>query len=71
MKKIAFVNGEKAYQILLNLGYKMSQAQKIIDKKRLFNFDEIVTSKNQILNGDVFLIDYRCEPQGLEPIFED
>lgn len=71
MKKIAFVNGEKAYQILLNLGYKMSQAQKIIDKKRLFNFDEIVTSKNQILNGDVFLIDYQCEPHGLEPIFED
>jgi putative prophage lambdaCh01, recombination protein bet len=71
MKKIAFVNGEKAYQILLNLGYKMSQAQKLIDKKRLFNFDEIVTSKNQILNGDVFLIDYECEPKGLEPIFED
>ncbi|WP_269500748.1 RluA family pseudouridine synthase [Campylobacter ureolyticus] len=70
MKKIAFVNGEKAYQILLNLGYKMSQAQKIIDKKRLFNFDKIVRSKNQILNGDVFLIDYECEPQGLEPIFE-
>lgn len=71
MKKIAFVNGEKAYQILLNLGYKMSQAQKFIDKKRLFNFDKIVTSKNQILNGDVFLIDYQCEPKGLEPIFED
>ena len=71
MKKIAFVNGEKAYQILLNLGYKMSQVQKLIDKKRLFNFDEIVTSKNQILNGDVFLIDYECEPKGLEPIFED
>ncbi|EPH10103.1 RluA family pseudouridine synthase [Campylobacter ureolyticus ACS-301-V-Sch3b] len=71
MKKIAFVNGEKAYQILLNLGYKMSQAQKLIDKKRLFNLDEIVISKNQILNGDVFLIDYECEPKGLEPIFED
>ncbi|MCZ6150948.1 RluA family pseudouridine synthase [Campylobacter ureolyticus] len=71
MKKIAFVNGKKAYQILLNLGYKMSQAQKIIDKKRLFNFDKIVSSKNQILNGDVFLVVYKCESKGLEPIFED
>lgn len=71
MKKIAFANGEKAYQILLNLGYKMSQAQKFIDKKRLFNLDEIVSSKNQILNGDVFLIDYECKPRGLKTIFED
>lgn len=71
MKKIAASKEQKAYQILLKLGYKMSEAQKFIDKKRLFNFDEVVSSKNQILNGDVFLIDYQCEPQGLEPIFED
>ncbi|QKF63915.1 RluA family pseudouridine synthase [Campylobacter corcagiensis] len=69
-KKIATSNGKKAYEILLNLGYSMKESQRLIDKRRLFCGDEIL-SKNTIAFGDIFLIDYECESRGLEPIFED
>ncbi|MSN96990.1 RluA family pseudouridine synthase [Campylobacter sp. FMV-PI01] len=70
-RKILNSNGKKAYQILLDLGYSMSQAQRLIDKKRLINLEKVVENKNQILQGEVFLIDYECKPKNLEPIFED
>lgn len=69
-KKISDANDEKAYQILISLGYKMKEAQSLIDKGRLFCGDEIL-SKNSIVNGEIFLIQYDAKPKGLRPIFED
>lgn len=69
--KIANVSLEKAYKVLLNSGFNMSESQKLIDKGRLFDESGCVKNKNEILNGDIFLIDYKCEPKGLKPIFEN
>lgn len=69
-KKIAHSNGKKAYEILLDLGYDMRSAQRLIDRARLACSGEIVREKNAILHGDVTLIEYECKPRGLKPIFE-
>lgn len=69
-KKIAHANGEKAYEILLNLGHNMRSAQRLIDRARLACNGEIVREKNAILHGDVALVEYECKPRGLKPVFE-
>ena len=48
----------------------MSQTQRLIDKGRLICGGSVVSEKNAILCGDVFLIDYEAKPKGLKPIFE-
>ena len=48
----------------------MSQTQRLIDKGRLICDGSVVSEKNAILSGDVFLIDYEAKPKGLKPIFE-
>ncbi|CAD7289270.1 hypothetical protein LMG7974_01431 [Campylobacter majalis] len=69
-KKIAIANGKKAYEILLDLGYDMRSAQRLIDRARLACNGEVVREKNAILHGDVTLIEYECKPRWLKPIFE-
>lgn len=69
-KFIKNVNGEKAYEILLSLGYKMGEAQRLIDRARLACDGEVVREKNAVLFGNVSLIEYECNPRGLMPIFE-
>jgi len=64
-------DGEKAYEILLRNSHDMRTAQRLIDKKRLFCGDALVESKNEILRGEVFLIDYECHPRGILPIWEN
>lgn len=61
----------KAYEVLMKLGYSLDQAQRLIDKKRLYCNENLVLKKNEILEGDIFLIDYECKPKGLMPIFEN
>ncbi|NLK66098.1 MAG: RluA family pseudouridine synthase [Campylobacteraceae bacterium] len=70
-KKIAVANNEKSYQILLNLGYSMRDAQRLIDRGRVLNSKGESVDKSSVLNGDVFLVEYECEPRGLKPIFEN
>ncbi|WP_139454084.1 RluA family pseudouridine synthase [Campylobacter armoricus] len=65
-------NGKKAFRLLMDeLKISMSQAQKIIDKKRLFCDGKLVEEKNQFLNGLVELITYENNPKGLEVVFEN
>lgn len=71
MKKIADVKNKKAYEVLLNYGFSMSKSQKFIDKSRLICNQNLVKNKNEILNGEIFLIDYKCEPKNLKPVFEN
>jgi pseudouridylate synthase len=59
----------RAYKILLLSGYKMEVAQRLIDKGRLICNDKILT-KNDVVNGKCFLIDYVPNPCGLKPIFD-
>ncbi|QQF52529.1 RluA family pseudouridine synthase [Campylobacter fetus subsp. venerealis] len=67
--KLGYFLGEKAYRILLNLGYSMKEAQKLCDKGRLL-VNDAVRGKNDPVFGEAYFIDYECEPKGLKPIFE-
>ena len=69
-KFIAHVKGQKAYEILLQNGYKMREAQRLIDKGRLICDDAVVSEKNALLSGEICLIEYETNPRGLKPIFE-
>ena len=69
-KFIAHAEGQKAYEILLQNGYKMREAQRLIDKGRLTCDGAVVSEKNALLSGEICLIDYETNPRGLQPIFE-
>ena len=69
-KFIAHAEGQKAYEILLQNGYKMREAQRLIDKGRLICDGEVVSEKNALLSGEICLIEYETNPRGLKPIFE-
>ena len=69
-KFIARAEGQKAYKILLRNGYKMCEAQRLIDKGRLICGGAVVSEKNALLNGEICLIEYETNPRGLKPIFE-
>ena len=69
-KFIAHAEGQKAYEILLQNGYKMREAQRLIDKGRLICDGTVVSEKNALLSGEICLIDYETNPRGLKPIFE-
>ncbi|TBR79153.1 RluA family pseudouridine synthase [Campylobacter novaezeelandiae] len=65
-------NGKKAFQVLMeNLKISINEAQKLIDKKRLFCDGNLVTQKNQILKGIIELIVYENNPKGVEIVFEN
>ena len=55
--------------MLLN-GYKMREAQRLIDKGRLTCDGGVVSEKNALLSGEICLIEYETNPRGLQPIFE-
>ena len=69
-KFIAHAQGQKAYEILLQNGYKMREAQRLIDKGRLICDGAVVGEKNALLSGEICLIEYETNPRGLKPIFE-
>ena len=48
----------------------MREAQRLIDKGRLICDGEVVSEKNVLLSGEIYLIDYETNPRGLQPIFE-
>lgn len=70
-KFLCHADGVRAFEILVKNGFDMKSAQMLIDKKRLFCGENLVEKKNEILDGEIFLIDYKCEPRGLKPIFEN
>jgi len=65
-------NNKKAFIVLMEtLKISMSQAQQIIDKKRLFCNGKIVEEKNAILQGLIELIIYKPQPKGIDIVFEN
>ncbi len=54
-----------------NLKISINEAQKLIDKKRLFCDGILVEEKNKILKGIVELIVYENNPKGVEIVFEN
>lgn len=69
-RSLGSFEGRKIYEILLSLGYDMKSAQRICDKRRVTDAEDQNLHKNSVACGEIFLIDYKCEPRGLKPIFE-
>ena len=69
-RSLGSFEGRKIYEILLSLGYDMKSAQRICDKHRVTDAEDQNLHKNSVARGEIFLIDYKCEPRGLKPIFE-
>lgn len=71
--KIKLPNNEKkAFKLLMeHLKIPLNEAQKLIDKKRLFCDGILVEKKNKILNGLIELVVYENEPKGIEIAFEN
>ena len=69
-RSLGVFEGRKIYEILLGLGYDMKGAQRICDKRRIVDANDLNLHKNAVAQGEIFMIDYKCEPRGLKPIFE-
>ena len=69
-RSLGVFEGSKIYEILLGLGYDMKSAQRICDKRRIVDANDLNLHKNSVAQGEIFMIDYKCEPRGLKPIFE-
>nr|WP_315111381.1 pseudouridine synthase [uncultured Campylobacter sp.] len=69
-RSLGSFEGRKIYEILLSLGYDMKSAQRICDKHRVTDAKDQNLHKNSVAHGEIFLIDYKCKPRGLKPIFE-
>ena len=69
-RSLGVFEGRKIYEILLGLGYDMKSAQRICDKRRIVDANDLSLHKNSVAQGEIFMIDYKCEPRGLKPIFE-
>ncbi|WP_164757213.1 RluA family pseudouridine synthase [Campylobacter insulaenigrae] len=71
-KKKLSDNGKKAFRLLMDeLKISMHEAQKLIDKKRLFCNGVLVKEKNKILDGIIELIIYENNPKGLDIVYEN
>ncbi len=70
-KKYTIKNDIKAYKFLIDeFNISMGEAQKWIDKKRVYLGGEILNAKNFVLKGKVEVIFFDPQSSGLKPIFE-
>ena len=68
--KIGSFDERPVFSALASLGYSSKIAQRLCDKGRVRDSAGVVLAKNSIINGELFMIDYVCDPKGLKPIFE-
>ena len=68
--KIGSFDERPVFSALESLGYSSKIAQRLCDKGRVRDSAGVVLAKNSIINGELFMIDYVCDPKGLKPIFE-
>lgn len=70
-RKYSLCEDIKAYKFLMNqFNINMSEAQKWIDKKRVYLDGKILEIKNANIKGNVEIIFFKPNPAGLKPIFE-
>jgi len=70
-KKYKIINEIKAYKFLINeFDISMSEAQRWIDKKRVYIDGEILKIKNSDIKGNVEVIFFKPESGNCKPIFE-
>ncbi len=70
-KKYKIIDDIKAYKFLINeFSISMGEAQKWIDKKRVYIDGKILKIKNSNIKGNVEVIFFQPESSDLKPIFE-
>jgi len=70
-KKYNIINNIKAYKFLINeFNISMSEAQRWIDKKRVYVDGKILKVKNLDIKGNIEVIFFKPECGDLKPIFE-
>jgi len=61
----------RAFRIVMDmLDCPMREAQRYIDKQRLFCEDRVVTNKSALLTGKMSLVIFKPNTKGLKPIFQ-
>lgn len=67
-----FLNQPKfAFRFLMDeFNISMGEAQKIIDKKRVFLEDTLLEQKSRMIEGNVSVIVFQGHSKGLKPVFE-
>lgn len=62
---------KKIFKILMDeLGVSIHDAQRIVDKKRVFLNSDLVVDKAALLSGEISIIMFEPNPSGLLPIYE-
>lgn len=70
-KKFEIINDIKAYKFLMNeFAINMSEAQRWIDKKRVYVNGKVLRIKNLDIKGSIEVIYFKPEYSNLKPIFE-
>ena len=70
-KKFTVTKGVKAFKFLIdNFNCSMGEAQKWIDRKRVYLNGEVLEVKNFTVQGELEVIVFEPDSKGLKPIFE-
>lgn len=70
-KKFLQVEPKKIFRILMDeLDFSIHEAQRYVDKKRVFLNGEPITDKASLISGVVEVVLFEPDPYGLVPIFE-
>ena len=64
------IEGKLIPSLVKNLNITYSQAQKFVDRKRVYLNNKVFTDKKAVLNNEVDVIVFTPKPTGLKPIFE-
>jgi 23S rRNA pseudouridine1911/1915/1917 synthase len=71
LKKFFLEKPTPAFRFLMDtFQITMGEAQKIIDRKRVFVEDELLTKKSAVIGGNIGVVVFEGDSKGLKPIFE-
>ncbi|MDD2383400.1 MAG: RluA family pseudouridine synthase [Sulfurospirillaceae bacterium] len=71
LKKFFLAQPKFAFRFLIDeFDISMGEAQKIIDKKRVFVNDVLLEQKSCMIKGDISVVVFKGQSKGLKPIFE-
>lgn len=71
IKKFVLDKPTIAFRFLMDtFGVRMGEAQKMIDKRRVFVEDEQLLKKSAVIMGNVSVVVFEGDSKGLRPIFE-
>ena len=71
LKKFFLAQPKFAFRFLMDeFNISMGEAQKIIDKKRVFVDDILLEQKSRMIEGNISVVVFQGHSQGLKPVFE-